>query len=208
MVFHVALQQVSQENDLLLLKRPPCRAEALLQSASLRAPPVSRGDMEYSRRPTSACVTSGILLFLLIPCGMKSLSLSPPYTLRRTSRPYSPSRRGIQNGVMVSLSIRHPYMIQKCMSPSTEDNLGRRRFCSTGTRPVEYALERIRHSPGLNGRSSLPTNGQGLKEALTGDSGELRSASAGSQFSFFRSSQGPISLALITLGMISIPGTT
>jgi hypothetical protein len=53
------------------------------------------------------------------------------------------------------------------MSPSTEDNLGRRRFLLHRDKAVEHALERIRRAPDSRWESFTPQERAGLKEVLT-----------------------------------------
>jgi hypothetical protein len=53
------------------------------------------------------------------------------------------------------------------MCPSTEDNLGRRRFLLHRDKAVEHALERIRHGTGAEWETLLPEERAGLKSALT-----------------------------------------
>jgi hypothetical protein len=63
--------------------------------------------------------------------------------------------------------IRHLYRFKKCMPPSTEDNLGRRRFLLHRDKAVEHALERIRRAPDSQWESLTPQERAGLKEVLT-----------------------------------------
>ena len=84
------------------------------------------------------------------------------------------------------------------MSPSTEDNLGRRRFLLYRDKAVEYALERIRHSPGAEWEKLSPDERAGLKEALTGI-WENCERERWKQFSFSIVTRSDIQ-ALITLG--------
>jgi hypothetical protein len=43
--------------------------------------------------------------------------------------------------------IRHPYRFKKYMTPSTEDNLGRRRYLLERDKAVEESLEKVRRAP-------------------------------------------------------------
>jgi hypothetical protein len=52
------------------------------------------------------------------------------------------------------------------MSPSTEDDLGRRRFLLHRDKAVEYALERIRRAPDSGWATLTPEERSGLKEVL------------------------------------------
>jgi hypothetical protein len=53
------------------------------------------------------------------------------------------------------------------MSPSTEDNLGRRRFLLHRDKAVEQALERIRRAPDSRWDTLTPEERAGLKAVLT-----------------------------------------
>jgi hypothetical protein len=53
------------------------------------------------------------------------------------------------------------------MSPSTEDNLGRRRFLLHRDKAVEHALERVRRAPDSRWETFTPEERAGLKAALT-----------------------------------------
>jgi hypothetical protein len=52
------------------------------------------------------------------------------------------------------------------MSPSTEDNLGRRRFLLHRDKAVEHALERIRHAPDSGWEMLSAEERAGLKSVL------------------------------------------
>jgi hypothetical protein len=84
------------------------------------------------------------------------------------------------------------------MSPSTEDDLGRRRFLLYRDKAVEYALERIRHSPGAEWETLSPDERTRLKDALT-EIWENCKRERWQQFSFSIVTRSDI-LALITLG--------
>ena len=53
------------------------------------------------------------------------------------------------------------------MSPSTDDNLGRRRFLLHRDKAVEQALERIRRAPDSRWETLSPGERAGLKAVLT-----------------------------------------
>jgi hypothetical protein len=53
------------------------------------------------------------------------------------------------------------------MSPSTDDNLGRRRFLLHRDKAVEQALERIRRAPDSQWETLSPEERAGLKGVLT-----------------------------------------
>lgn len=53
------------------------------------------------------------------------------------------------------------------MSPTTEDNLGRRRYLLHRDKAIEHALERIRHAPGAGWETLTSQERAGLKSALT-----------------------------------------
>jgi hypothetical protein len=84
------------------------------------------------------------------------------------------------------------------MSPSTDDNLGRRRFLLFRDKAVEFALERIRHSPEAEWEKLSPEERAGLKDALT-EIWENCKRERWQQFSFSIVNRSDI-LALITLG--------
>ncbi|MDD1681293.1 MAG: hypothetical protein LUQ35_06770 [Methanoregula sp.] len=52
------------------------------------------------------------------------------------------------------------------MSPSTEDNLGRRRFILHRDKAVEQSLEKIRRAPDSGWETLTPEDRGGLKEVL------------------------------------------
>lgn len=54
------------------------------------------------------------------------------------------------------------------MAPSSEDNLGRRRYMLHRDKAVEHALESIRHGPAAGWETLTPHERGGLKSALTG----------------------------------------
>jgi hypothetical protein len=62
--------------------------------------------------------------------------------------------------------IRHLYRFKKCMSPSTEDNLGRRRFLLHRDKAVEQSLEKIRRAPDSGWETLTPEERAGLREVL------------------------------------------
>jgi hypothetical protein len=53
------------------------------------------------------------------------------------------------------------------MSPSTEDNLGRRRFLLHRDKAVEYALERIRRAPESRWETLTSEERAGLRDVLS-----------------------------------------
>jgi hypothetical protein len=84
------------------------------------------------------------------------------------------------------------------MSPSTDDNLGRRRFLLHRDKAVEHALERIRHAPGAEWETLIPEERAGLKAALT-EIWENCDRERWHQYSFSIVTRSDI-LALIVLG--------
>jgi len=84
------------------------------------------------------------------------------------------------------------------MCPSTEDNLGRRRFLLHRDMAVEHALERIRHAPGAEWETLSPEERAGLKSALT-EIWENVDRERWHQYSFSLVTKPDI-LVLITLG--------
>ena len=84
------------------------------------------------------------------------------------------------------------------MSPSTEDNLGRRRFLLHRDKAVEHALERIRRAPDSGWGMLSPEERAGLKEALA-EIWENGDREHWHQYSFSLVTKFDI-LTLITLG--------
>jgi hypothetical protein len=84
------------------------------------------------------------------------------------------------------------------MSPSTDDNLGRRRFLLHRDKAVEHALERIRHAPDSGWGMLSPEERAGLKSTLT-EIWENVDRERWHQYSFSLVTKSEI-LALITLG--------
>jgi hypothetical protein len=84
------------------------------------------------------------------------------------------------------------------MSPSTDDNLWRRRFLLHRDMAVEHALERIRHAPGAEWETLSPEERAGLKGALT-EIWENSDRERWHQYSFSLVTRANI-LSLIALG--------
>ena len=95
-----------------------------------------------------------------------SQSPSPPIYITADLQAAPAGRAQGKRATAGNFIIRHPYRFKKCMSTSTEDDLGRRRFLIERDKAVEHALERIRRAPDSRWETLSPAERAGLKDVL------------------------------------------